>query len=230
VDYLRYFAEWRIAIKMVGGYVFFFMVLSATSSMALLLPRPNRPQLRSLSAATVIIDTSNNLALGMGAVGIASALAAVKDGNGVKIAPSLVAALTLFLTNYLHTKTESSRFKFTDEAFSIVRADGSSIGDNPVMGGSYEWPFSNIVEYKVFPNERLPILLYFKENKTPADQCVAAPVSISTSPGQVHIFPIIGNADQLRTNLQLHNVRVVDKPHWTVESNPVLFVKGLTLI
>ena len=180
--------------------------------------------------AISIVDASNNLCLGMGSLSIAAGFAAVNNGKGIKILPSLVAGLTLFLTSYLHTKTESSRFKFDDNAFSIVYADGSSIGNNPVMGSSYEWPFGNIVEYKIFPNQRLPIFLYFKETKTPADQRVAAPISISAQPGQVHLFPIIGNADQLQANLQAHGLSGVDQPEWTVESDPVVFVKGLTLI
>lgn len=219
-----------------GGRFFIIsclLLIATTTIHALLAPRTiiQTSQLR-LSAAPVIIDASNNLALGMGAISVAAGFTAVQEGKGFKVLPSLVAAVTLFLAHYLQSKTESSRFKFDDEAFSIVRVDGSSIGNNPVMGSTYEWPYKTIVEYRIFPNERLPILLYFKENKTPADKYVVAPVSVSARPGQVHVFPIIGNAEQLRRNLHLpvHQLSEVEKPEWVIETNPILFVKGLALL
>ena len=109
----------------------------------------------------------------------------------MRIVPAFGSAVVLFLASYLQTKTESVRFRFDNEAFSIVKADGSALGDNPVMGGFYRWSYTDIVEYKVFPSEDIPLLLYFKETQTPEEKRVAAPITVSATTGQRCVYLIV---------------------------------------
>ena len=152
-----------------------------------------RTCLRSVDDPVILIDASYNLALGMTTIGVASGIRAalLSTKDRIRIIPVFGSAVMLFLASYLQTKTESVRFRFDNEAFSIVKADGSAIGDNPVMGGSYRWTYNKIAEYKVFPSEDIPLLLYFKETHTPEEKRVAAPITVSATAGQRYVYPII---------------------------------------
>ena len=185
------------------------------------------------AAAAVVVDPSYTLSVVAGAVsaaGGAFAVAAGRTGGG-RVVPTLVAGLALFLSDYLRTKTDSVRFAFDDTALSIVKVDGSSVGENPVMGGSYRWRYGDVAEYTVFAVNRVPLLLYLKETATPAADRVEPPVSVSATPGQTHIFPVIGDGTQLQEQLR---ARLPGKPlaqlQWRVETNPARFLKGLLLI
>ena len=145
--------------------------------------------------------------------------------------PTLVAGTALFLSDYLRTKTDSVRFAFDDAAFSIVKADGSSVGMNPVMGSAYRWRYTDVAEYAVLTANQTPALLYFKETATPVGDRVEPPLSVSATPGQTHIFPVIGDGAQLKEQLRTHLPgEQLTQLQWRVETNPARFLKGLLLI
>ena len=141
-------------------------------------------RLNNVENPFILVDASYNLAIGMSTAGIGCGIHALSKKDRIRIVPAVGSAIMLFLASYLQTKTESVRFRFDNEAFSIVKADGNPIGDNPVMGGSYRWIYNDIVEYKVFPSDVVPLLLYFKETQTPEDKRVAAPITVSATAGQ----------------------------------------------
>ena len=146
--------------------------------------RSYRTRLNNVENQFILIDASYNLALGMSVAGIGCGIHALSKKDRIRIVPAVGSAIMLFLASYLQTKTASVRFGFDNEAFSIVKADGNPIGDNPVMGGSYRWKYNDIVEYKIFPSEVFHLLLYFKETQTPEENRVAAPIMVSTTAGQ----------------------------------------------
>ena len=75
------------------------------------------------------------------------------------------------------------------------------------MGGANRWKYDSFVNWEFFPSVDLPILVYFKETQTPADQWSVGPgaqpnseeaLAAGAVPGQVHFFPAICNAEQIR--------------------------------
>ena len=80
-------------------------------------------------------------------------------------------------------------------------------GENFAVGGENRWAYSSFVNWEFFPTQSFPILVYFKETATPQDKWAVGPGQFANSDdalakgavqGQVHFFPCIGNADQLR--------------------------------
>ena len=98
-------------------------------------------------------------------------------------------------------------FTFDDEAFELKSGE-EDIGENVVVGGANRWAYNTFVNYETFPKGwDVPILVYFKETATPQDKWAVGPGQFANSDdalakgavqGQVHFFPCIGNADQLR--------------------------------
>ena len=104
---------------------------------------------------------------------------------------------------FLAFQTTTLRFTFDDAAFSLVKADLSTTGENVVVGGENVWSYKSFVNYDFFPSESLPILVYFKETQTPKEFWNVGPGEQANSeealakgavPGQVHFFPAIAYA------------------------------------
>ena len=89
-------------------------------------------------------------------------------------------------------QTNSLRFEFTDDSFALVKADGSSSGENVVVCGENSWKYSSFVSYDFLPSESFPVLVYFKETQTDPSVRVEAPIVVDTLEGQAHFFPAIG--------------------------------------
>jgi hypothetical protein len=113
------------------------------------------------------------------------------------------------------------RFIFDDTALELVNQgeDGllESSGENVVVGGANRWATSTIVNYDFFPNGWIdgpigPLLVYFKETQTPEENWNDGPGKVANDPekvaageavaGQVHFFPTICNAQQMRAEFE----------------------------
>jgi hypothetical protein len=105
------------------------------------------------------------------------------------------------------------RFTFDETNFELRMGDDlSDVGENVVVGGENKWPYDSFVNWEFFPEGWIdapqgPILAYFKETATPSDKWNEGPGQSANSeealakgavPGQVHFFPILCDAQQLR--------------------------------
>ena len=155
----------------------------------------------ALSASAVeIIDPSYNLAIGSLALGAAFGV----PGSPLKSKLSaILGGIPLLLFGlFLAFQTTTLRFSFDDDAFSLVKSNGSSTGENVVVGGENSWKYTSFVNRDYFPSQSFPILVYFKETQTPKESWMIGPGEKANSPeaiakgavpGQVHFFPAIGN-------------------------------------
>ncbi|CAM9446708.1 unnamed protein product [Chrysoparadoxa australica] len=71
------------------------------------------------------------------------------------------------------------RFLFDDEAMEVkIGEELDESGENFAVGGANRWKYNTWTNWEVYPNESLPILMYFKETQTSPE-------------GQIHFFPFI---------------------------------------
>ena len=84
-------------------------------------------------------------------------------------------------------------------------------GENFAVGGENRWTYDSFVNWEFFPSVDLPILVYFKETQTPKDKWNVGPGEMANSPealakgavpGQVHFFPCIADAQQLKAQFE----------------------------
>lgn len=162
-----------------------------------------------------LVDPSYNLAIGAFGVGLAGGfLEDVRDEEGEKLltakpAGALAVLFTVF-SLFLAFQTTTLRFGFDDDSFSLVKADGSSMGENVVVGGENKWAYSSFKNWDFLPSSGFPILVYFREDQTPADNREEVPIVVDTLEGQVHFFPAITNVQQLKQGFIDHNCARVD--------------------
>lgn len=112
------------------------------------------------------------------------------------------------------------RFCFDETAFELRMGDNlEDIGENVVVGGENRWAYDSFVNWEFFPKGWVdtpqgPILAYFKETQTPQDKWNEGPGKSANSeeaiakgavPGQVHFFPVLCDAKQLRDEFQKRN-------------------------
>jgi hypothetical protein len=121
------------------------------------------------------------------------------------------------------------RFVFDEEgAFELKTSSSSedlgSSGENRIVGGANRWDTETIINYDFFPKGWIdgpvgPILVYFKETQTPSDSWDEGPgklandpdkiASGAAAPGQVHFFPAVCNAKQIRDEFDKRNCRKI---------------------
>ncbi|CAM9277167.1 unnamed protein product [Heterosigma akashiwo] len=165
--------------------------------------------------AVELVDPSYNLAIGAFGVGlIGGLLEDIKGDDGeklptAKIFGGLALAFTLF-SGFLTFQTTTLRFSFDDQAFSLVKSDGSSIGENVVVGGENRWAYSSFKNWDFLPSEDFPILVYFREDQTPASVREEVPIKVDDLDGQVHFFPAIADAQQLKAGFKSHGCTKAD--------------------
>jgi hypothetical protein len=90
--------------------------------------------------------------------------------------------------------------------------------------GATRWDTETIINYDFFPKGWIdgpvgPTLVYFKETQTPADSWNEGPgklandpdkiASGAAAPGQVHFFPAVCNAQQIRDEFAKRNCRKI---------------------
>lgn len=124
---------------------------------------------------------------------------------------TLLGALILF-------QTFNIRFVFDDEAFEVKTNFGgggeeelAKTGENFVVGGENRWKYDTFVNWEFFPSVDVPVLVYFKETQTPKDKWMEGPGQFANSadalakgavPGQIHFFPCIANAQELKAQFE----------------------------
>lgn len=115
-------------------------------------------------------------------------------------------------------QTTRIRFVFDETAFELKTASGdednlNDAGENVIVGGANRWETNTIINYDFFPKGWIdgpvgPILVYFKETQTPSESWDEGPGKLANNPnkiasgeaaaGQVHFFPAVCNAQQIR--------------------------------
>lgn len=136
-------------------------------------------------------------------------------GPTVILAPWVFGGFFTLLGLLIVVQTFRIRFVFDDCAFEVKTLDLSEglggaltgTGENFAVGGENRWTYDSFVNWEFFPTQSFPILVYFKETQTPSDKWAVGPGQWANSQealakgavdGQVHFFPCIGNADELR--------------------------------
>lgn len=118
------------------------------------------------------------------------------------------------------------RFVFDETALELatVAQNGEleTSGENVIVGGANRWKTATIVNYDFFPKGWIdgpvgPILVYFKETQTPEDSWNEGPGKLANDPdkvaagdaiaGQVHFFPAVCNAQQMRDEFEKRGCR-----------------------
>ena len=168
--------------------------------------------------ALEVMDPSYNLALGSVALGAVFGLPPREVNGPVAVVLSRLAyAIGTLLTIFglfIAFQTTTLRFTFDDSSFALVKADLSSTGENVVVGGENVWRYNSFVNWDFFPSDQFPILVYFKETQTaeefwnvgPGEQANSAEaLAKGAKPGQVHFFPAIARADQLKAAFKVHD-------------------------
>ena len=191
------------------------LLLAAASSIsdALRVHAPARAPVRTrppVMDLAVVADPSFNLAVGAAVVGtICGGLEDIKGGDGNKLPTAKLfggaALIFVIFGAFIAFQTATLRFSFDDTAFALVKADGSTTGENVVVSGENRWKYDTFVNYDFLPSEKSPILVYFRETQTPVASREDAPIVVDNLEGQVHFFPAISNTQQLKQQFEAHN-------------------------
>ena len=188
-----------------------FVVSPTTSS---IVHQPQSKYTPSTSTALAmgieLVDPSYNLAIGAFGVGLAGGfLEDLRDEEGEKLLTAkpfgALALLFTVFSLFLTFQTTTLRFGFDDDSFSLVKSDGSSMGENVVVGGENKWAYSSFKNYDFLPSADFPILVYFREDQTPAENREDVPLVVDNLEGQVHFFPAISNVQQLKKGFMEHD-------------------------
>jgi len=185
-----------------------FMVSPSTRP-SRIIPAPPSSSTSLAVAGLDLVDPSYNLAIGAFGVGLAGGfLEDLRDEKGEKLLTAkpfgaLALLFTLF-SLFLAFQTTTLRFGFDGDSFSLVKANGSSMGENVVVGGENKWAYSSFKNYDFLPSSGFPILVYFREDQTPVENREEVPIVVDNLEGQVHFFPAISNAQQLKEGFEKH--------------------------
>lgn len=192
--------------------VYLLLIGSASALQLAGVPRLSRPMRihAPVMDATFVADPSFNLAAGSAILGtICGGLEDLKDGESKKLptAPlfGLGAIVFTLFGAFIAFQTATLRFTFDDTDFSLVKADLSTTGENVVVGGENRWKYDTFVNWDFLPSEDFPILVYFRETQTPAANREEVPLVVDELDGQVHFFPAISDAQQLKAQFTKHN-------------------------
>lgn len=167
--------------------------------------------------AVEFMDPSYNLAIGAFGVGLLGGfLEDVRKPNSdekLPTAPIFGGAALLFtvFAAFLTFQTTTLRFTFDDDSFALGRSNGSSLGENVVVGGENKWAYKSFVNYDFLPSKNFPILVYFRETQTPAENREEVPLVVDNLDGQVHFFPAIANSQQLEKGFLSHGCAHLEK-------------------
>jgi NIMA (never in mitosis gene a)-related kinase len=140
--------------------------------------------------------------------------------------PWLVGGFITLLGVLFIVQTTRVRFVFDDQAFEVktktdLFADDAQLvssGENFAVGGENRWRYDSFVNWAFLPSEDLPILVYFKETQTPKAKWEAGPGKWANSeaamakgavPGQVHFFPCIASAKELKKQFEARGCKKI---------------------
>ena len=159
--------------------------------------------------AVELVDPSYNLAIGAFGLGLMGGFledARDEEQNKLPTAPLFggIALLFTIFAAFLTFQTTTLRFSFDDDSFALVKSDGSSLGENVVVGGENKWAYSSFVNWDFLPSSNFPILVYFRETQTPLETREEVPLVIDNLDGQVHFFPAISNSATMKAEFIKH--------------------------
>ena len=162
-----------------------------------------------------LVDPSYNLAIGAFGVGLAGGfLEDLRDKDGEKLLTAkpfgAFALLFTVFSLFLAFQTTTLRFGFDEDSFSLLKSDGSAFGENVVVGGENKWAYSSFKNYDFLPSADFPILVYFREDQTPAENREEVPLVVDNLDGQVHFFPAISNVQKLKKGFEVHGCARVE--------------------
>jgi len=149
--------------------------------------------------------------------------------------------LFAFLASYLHDRSETVVYQFTDTSFEISRRDGQPMNLNPLFQLPYSYSYSKMGSYTFLPSPQFPVLLYLIEGDTPPNLRIPSPILCVESvqsregqgqeqEGQVHLFPLIATPWSLRQNFNQHTVREMQQPHVSLQTDFAKLVRELQLL
>ena len=184
-------------------------VVSPTTRAASFVRSPPASSTSLALAGLELVDPSYNLAIGAFGVGLAGGfLEDLRNEEGEKLLTAkpfgALAVLFTVFSLFLAFQTTTLRFGFDEDSFSLVKADGSSLGENVVVGGENKWAYSSFKNYDFLPSSGFPILVSFREDQTPVDNREEVPIVVDNLEGQVHFFPAITNVKQLIEGFEKH--------------------------
>ena len=179
----------------------------------------------------VIIDPDYKLAVVFAAIGafiiLTSPDAASCSPGSVLCPPTtwgvVQGGFYILFASIFAVQAKKIRFVFDETSFELKTVDVgasnlaeeeviTSSGENIVVGGQNRWGYSSFVNYDFFPSLEYPILVYFKETQTPKDKWNEGPGQMDrVGGGQIHFFPAIGNAKQLKEQFEIRGCATVDK-------------------
>jgi len=182
--------------------------------------RPFTRQVRTLlQSSELLVDASYNLGAGAATLGLVCGIIEDRKGPAAKLFGGLAVALTL-LGGFFAFQASNLKFSFDQDSFKLVKSDGSSLGDNVVVGGENDWNYKSFVNWDFLPSEKFPILVYFKETQTPEEKWVEAPIVVDNLKGQAHFFPAIANVEQLKENFEKNDCKKMTDAVSSVELRP----------
>ncbi|CAE8624913.1 unnamed protein product, partial [Polarella glacialis] len=148
--------------------------------------------------------------------------------------------LILALGILFYVQAGRVRFVFDDDSFELRTVgdeakEGEELkapGQNIVVGGANRWAYSSFVNWEFFPKGLVeaglpPVLVYFKENQTPSNEWSKGPGEKANSeeslaagavPGQVHFFPAICDAQQIKAEFERRARAKADKEGPLIET------------
>ena len=123
---------------------------SALKSNLLSIKQPAIMRPLQLVPSDILVDANFNLAAGSLVVGTICGVLENFKGITARLFGAGAIAFTLF-GGFLTFQTSTLRFKFSEDSFALVKSDGSSIGENVVVGGENSWNYKSFVNYDFLP-------------------------------------------------------------------------------
>ena len=133
----------------------------------------------------------------------------------------------LFLVQTFRIRFDFDKDNFMELKTTTVGNDKVyETGDNIIIGGANRWSCDAVVNYEFFPkgwidnNPVGPVLVYMKETQTPKETWNDGPGKAANDPkkiaagkaaaGQVHFFPVVCNAQQMRAEFEKRGCKKMD--------------------
>jgi len=211
--------------------------------------RSTRSGVRRLRAI-VVAEPSSSLQIGLIALSTIPTLSLIFKSSpspSSSIPKILFSTLFAFLASYVHDRSETVVYQFTDAAFEIARRDGEPMNLNPLFQLPYSYSYTKMGSYSFLPSPQFPVFLYLTEGDTPPNLRIPSPILCVDSvqsregkeqeqeqeqeqEGQVHLFPLIASPSSIRQNFNQHNVREMQQPHVSLQTDFAKLVQGLQLL
>lgn len=196
---------------------------SKTELQAAFFNRSKSNKVSSKDIPDVVIDPD----FGLGAFFIVAGLVIINLNPGnvcsdeyILCPPSLfggiAGGLHIVIGAFFARQASNIRLVFDKTTFSLRRYSKEyslrESDENIIVGGTNQWPYTAFVNWDFFPSKTFPILIYFKETKTPAEQWSIGPGQYDkVGKGQVHFLPAIANVRQLDKEFKIRGCAKVEK-------------------